>query len=139
MISEGTSPLYTLLYPAPTPLTTQEIEDNVVAVLAESTPPPAYSAQVYQIILPSLVIIQTQRDAPKDTEDEENMEGFGVGTGVVVSANSDILTAYHVVADAAEIDVIFADGTRANAEIIVIPSFFTTKIAQRKLSAKYNK
>jgi len=80
--------------------------------MASATPPAAYSAQVYQIILPSLVYIQTQR------ENADPDEGVGVGSGVVVNEDGDILTSLHVVADAAEIEVIFADGSRANAEII---------------------
>ena len=43
---------------------------------------------------------------------------MGVGSGVVINESGDILTALHVVADAAEIEILFADGTQASAEII---------------------
>jgi S1-C subfamily serine protease len=80
--------------------------------MASATPPPPYSAQVYQAILPSLVFIHTQR------ENAAEDEGFGVGSGVVINESGDILTALHVVAGATEIEILFADGSRATAEIV---------------------
>ncbi len=95
--------------PNPIPLSEDEVDEIVERALAAATPPPAQSAQVYQTILPSFVTIQTQR---RDGEE------IGLGAGVVVNANSDILTAFHVVAGASIINVVFADGTHAQAEII---------------------
>lgn len=103
--------LYATLFPPPLPLTEAEIDERVGVVMASATPPPANSALVYQAILPSLVFIQTERT------DEEGEAGFGVGSGVVVSQNGDILTALHVVLDASAIEITFADGTEATAEI----------------------
>lgn len=102
--------LYTALYPPPAPLTTADVDTQIHDTMASATPPPAYSTQVYQIILPSLVFIQT-----KQADSAE--EGVGVGSGVVVNDNGDILTAYHVVADAVEIELIYADGTHTGAII----------------------
>lgn len=104
--------LYATFFPTPVPLTQDEIGETVVQAMASATPPSAYSAQVYQIILPSLVYIQTER------ENADADEGIGVGSGVVVNEDGDILTSLHVVADAVEIEILFADGSRANAEII---------------------
>lgn len=104
--------LYNTLFPAPIPPTQKEIDDSIVAAMASATPPPAYSAQVYQVILPSLVFIQTEGVS----EDDE--EGFGVGSGVIINEAGAILTSLHVVADATAIEVIFADGTHANARIV---------------------
>lgn len=104
--------LYTYLFPAPTPLTQKDVNESIMQAMASATPPPANSTLVYQAILPSLVFIQTERN------DSEAEEGFGIGTGVVVNEVGDILTALHVVADAAKIDVIFADGVQVPAEII---------------------
>jgi S1-C subfamily serine protease len=57
-------------------------------------PPPAYSAQVYQVIQPSLVLIQTE-------ERHQNAESdFGLGSGVIVNSFGDILTSLHVIAGA---------------------------------------
>jgi S1-C subfamily serine protease len=103
--------LYSLLFPAPVPLGRDEVDESVQLAMASATPPPPHSAQVYQTILPSLVLIQTQR------EDDAEDEGFGVGSGVVINEGGDILTALHVVTGAAEIEVLFADGTRATAGI----------------------
>lgn len=105
--------LYSILFPDPIPPDEEAIEENVVAALASATPLPAYSAQVYQVILPSLVLIQTEREPISDDDG-----GFGLGTGVVVNENGDILTALHVVDDANEIQVLFADGSEATAVIV---------------------
>ena len=104
--------LYNLFFPPPLPLTSDEVETSIQQAMASATPPPAYSSQVYQIILPSLVFIQTQRE--EAAEDER----YGVGTGVVINENGDILTSLHVVVEATEIEIIFADGSQATAEII---------------------
>ena len=104
--------LYTVLFPDPIPPNEAEIEENVVQALASATPLPAYSAQVYQTILPSIVLIQTQRE-PISADDE----GYGLGSGVVVNENGDILTALHVVADAIDIEIYFADGSQGTAVI----------------------
>lgn len=109
--------LYTYLYPAPLPLTQTDVDDSIVQAMASATPPPAYSTQVYQVILPSLVFIRTERESAAENDESEGRSG--VGSGVVVNDSGDILTALHVVSDAAEIEIIFADGTKADAEIIV--------------------
>lgn len=105
--------LYNWLVPAPRPLTTQEVHDTVAQVLASATPPPAYSEQVYQIIRPSLVLIQT------DATTQDGAQGQGLGSGVVVTDQGDILTSLHVVARASNIRLTFADGTQSGAQIVV--------------------
>ncbi len=104
--------LYHTLFPAPVPPGEREINEQIVQVMASATPPPAYSSLVYQTILPSLVYIQVS--VPVEGEED----GGGVGSGVIVNASGDVLTAYHVVADAAEIELFFADGSRSTAVII---------------------
>lgn len=104
--------LYTTLVPAPDPVTQEHIDDSVASAMASATPEPAYSTQVYQIIQPSLVYIQTQGS------DADEEEGFGVGSGVIINDEGAILTSHHVVADATSIEVVFTDGTRAGAEIV---------------------
>jgi S1-C subfamily serine protease len=104
--------LYHALVPSSPQLTSRQVNDTVAQALASATPPPAFSTLVYQIIRPSLVYIQTK--APGDNGDTEN----SLGSGVVVDIQGDILTSLHVVADATEIQVIFADGTQSNATVI---------------------
>jgi S1-C subfamily serine protease len=104
--------LYNVFFPAPSPLTTHEVHDTIVQALASATPPPAFSARVYQAIQPSLVFIQTE--APGEDGEPDS----GVGSGVVINDSGDILTSLHVVADATDIQLIFADGSEASAQVI---------------------
>ena len=80
--------------------------------LASATAPPAISSQVYQIILPSLVLIQTER------VNDSGENGFGVGSGVIINSSAAVLTALHVVKDASSIEIDFVDGTRSAAIVI---------------------
>jgi S1-C subfamily serine protease len=105
---------YDLGLPDTEPLTTNEVNELVVQAMASATPPPAFSSRVYQAILPSLVFIQTQF---QNTESGE--EDFGVGSGVVISTEGDILTSLHVVDGATDIQIIFTDGTEASAQVVV--------------------
>lgn len=68
---------------------------------------------MYQAIQPSLVLIQTH--APGANGEA----GVGLGSGVVVDDFGDILTSLHVVADASDIQLTFADGTQSSAQVIV--------------------
>jgi len=104
--------LYNLLFPAPVPRSQNEINESIHQAMASATPEPTYSSQVYQVILPSLVYIQTQQEGG----DENN--GYGVGSGVVINANGDILTSLHVVEGAGQIEVHFFDGSHSTAQII---------------------
>jgi S1-C subfamily serine protease len=104
--------LYTFLFPEPIPLTENEIKDDIAQAMASATPPAAYSTQVYQVIRPSLVLIQAEFET--DIEDER----YGLGSGVVVNDSGDILTALHVIDKATEIKITYADNTQATAEVI---------------------
>ncbi len=105
--------LYNVLVPGPPPLTTREVNDAVAQALASATPPPARSALVYRVIHPSLVLIQTQA-AGVNGEIED-----GLGSGVIIDDAGDILTSLHVVANASDIQLTFADGTQSGAQVIV--------------------
>ncbi len=86
-----------------------DVEEAVEKALASATPAPVISAQVYQAILPSLVIVQT------DIVGEEG--GFGIGTGVVVNSDAEVLTALHIIEGATEVELAFVDGTRTSATV----------------------
>jgi S1-C subfamily serine protease len=103
--------LFNALNPAPEQLTIKQVNTAVAQAMASATPEPAYSSQVFRIIQPSLVLIQTKsRDADGNEEDK-------LGSGVIISDQADILTALHVVENAVEIRVTFADGTQSSAQI----------------------
>ena len=66
-----------------------DVEAAVVEALNSLTPSPPVSVQVYQSILRSLVIVQTDEEAEVDR--------FGIGSGVVINSDANVLTAFHVV------------------------------------------
>lgn len=101
--------LYNFFFPDSKPLTQNEVNAAISSAMASATPRPAYSQQVYQIIQPSLVWIES--------EGANGDPHTGLGTGVIVSGFGDILTSLHVVADSPRIRVTFADGTQSNAII----------------------
>jgi S1-C subfamily serine protease len=105
--------LYNALVPGPHQVTPREVDEAVAQALASATPLPAFSSLAYQVIQPSLVLIQAHADT-------ENGEGEnGLGSGVVVDDMGDILTSLHVVANASSIQITFADGTQSSARIMV--------------------
>jgi S1-C subfamily serine protease len=117
-----------LLTPAPLQLTTRDVELTIAQAMASATPRPALSAQVYEIIRPSLVLIETNLGARDGAvrytpgiipgSSVRLVQDEGVGSGVIVNDDGTILTSLHVVADAHTVLVTFADGTLASAEIV---------------------
>ena len=105
--------LFNLLLPPPPPLTTRDVQDTVAQTLASATPLPSYASRAYQVIQPSFVLIQTL--APGADGKQEN----GLGSGVVIDDRGDILTSLHVVADASDIQLTFADGTQSRGMVMV--------------------
>ena len=102
--------LFVLLNPGRPPLTTSDVQTTVDRTLASQSQPPADSLLVYAAAQPSLVLIEAViPNAPSDQE--------GIGSGVVVDDNGDILTALHVVDTATSIKLTFADGTQAQGVI----------------------
>ena len=104
--------LNNFLFPGTQQLTAEQVNNAIVSVLASATPRPAYSAQVYQVIQPSVVLIKT--DFQGETGDMEK----GVGSGVIINDQGDILTSLHVVADATDILITFADGTESGGFVL---------------------
>jgi S1-C subfamily serine protease len=106
--------LFGLLAPSRPPVTSQQVDDAIASALASVTPPPAFSQVVYQAVQPSLVLIQTHGVADPDTNDEHG----GLGSGVVVNLEGDILTSLHVVDGAKSIELTFADGSTSPGAIV---------------------
>jgi S1-C subfamily serine protease len=105
--------LYHLIFPPPPPLNNQDVSTAIAEAMASATPPPAYSEIVYQIIQPSLVLIQTKGSGANGKTES------GLGSGVIIDDSGDILTSLHVVTDTTSIQVTFADGTQSNAKLII--------------------
>jgi S1-C subfamily serine protease len=105
--------LHGALFPGPRQLTQTDIRDSVTHALASQTPGAAFSELVYGAIRPSVVLIES------DGADAQATGQHGLGTGVVVDAAGDVLTALHVVAGATSIKLTFADGSKTTAEVAV--------------------
>jgi S1-C subfamily serine protease len=103
--------LYQALFPAPQPLTSRDVSDSIAQALASATPRPALSADVYQVVRPSLVLIQVQN------RNGEGEQGRSLGSGVIVNDDGAILTSLHVVSEATSIQLTFADGTQSGAVV----------------------
>jgi S1-C subfamily serine protease len=103
--------VYRALVPGPAPLTRNDVSDEIGKALASQTPGPALSVGAYAAIRPSLVLIET--------EHKKNANGStgGLGSGVIIDDQGDILTSLHVVADATAIKITFADGTESSASV----------------------
>jgi S1-C subfamily serine protease len=104
--------LYNLLAPDPPQLTMRDVNDTVAQALASATPPPAFSARVYGVIQPSLVLIQTH------AADTDSQAEGGLGSGVVVDDRGHILTSLHVVTNTSDIQLTFADGAHSQAQVV---------------------
>ncbi len=104
--------IYFAIFPPPKQITTTDIKNTVNQVLASATPEPSFSSRVYQIIQPSLVLIETSDSKATSAPD------YGLGSGVVIDKSGDILTSLHVVKDATDIRVTFADGSQSAARVI---------------------
>lgn len=96
-----------------TQITPDDVNEVVQIALASATPRPPFSVQVYQIIQPSLVLIQTESEGENGELDQ------GLGSGVIINDQGDVLTSLHVVDGAKKISLTFADGTQAEGTIIV--------------------
>ena len=106
--------LYGALSPRTPPLTQRDVAQTVADALASVTPPPAFSEFVYQAVQPSLVLIETEGPPSRGDLDDQS----GLGSGVVVNLDGDILTSLHVVDDATEIALTFADGSKSGGVIV---------------------
>ena len=95
--------------------------EPVAPVAASPTPSPSASgpltpAQVYQALLPSVVLIEASGGVSTDPV-RNATAGTALGTGVIANADGTILTALHVVSGATAITITYADGTRSAAKV----------------------
>ena len=102
---------YGALQPAQPRMTQREVATLVARAMASATPPPSTAARVYDIIWPSVVLINTETKGNEEEPDRAR------GTGVVLDESGNILTSLHVVQGADKIEVVFADNTNSEAII----------------------
>jgi S1-C subfamily serine protease len=100
---------FTALQPAQPRMTQRDVATTVARIMASATPLPSTAARVYDIIWPSVVLINTETKGNEDEPDRAR------GTGVVLDESGQILTSLHVVEGADKIEVIFADNTHSEA------------------------
>jgi S1-C subfamily serine protease len=103
--------IYNVILPGPPQLTARDVNESIAQAMASATPAPAASSLVYQVIQPSMVLIQTK--SPGQSGKEDN----GIGSGVVIDDQGDVLTSLHVVANATEIKLTFADGSQSAGQV----------------------
>jgi S1-C subfamily serine protease len=105
--------LYSAVFVKPFQLTESDVDASIAEAMASATPQAAYSSIVYEIIRPSLMLIEVEREHEGEESD------FGLGSGVIVDNFGNILTSLHVVQGASRIKVTFADGFESDAEIVM--------------------
>jgi S1-C subfamily serine protease len=104
--------LYRAVDPPPPRPTPRDIAAAVEKALKERKPEPPIAARAYQAVRPSLVLVHALGPEPR-AEDSG-----AIGTGVVVEDTGTILTNLHVVAGAAALRVVFADGFETDAAVV---------------------
>ena len=112
--------VYNALRPAPQKLTQRDIDNAVARTLQNTPPPPSNASIAYGVIRPSVVVVESkvvEAGKKRDT----------LGAGVVIEETGVILTCLHVVGDAPQVNVIFADGTESDA-------FVTMRVPEKDLA-----
>ncbi len=109
--------IYGALVPTPATVTMRDVNDAIARAMASATPRPALSVGVYQAVAPSVVLVRAQGGAQR-TGARSDGALRELGSGVIVNERGLILTSLHVVEDAEDILVTFADGSEAPALII---------------------
>ena len=105
--------LYDVATPPPQRLTQRDINAAVSRALASATPAPSYASKVFEVIHPSLVRIE----ALVETTDAKTE--VSLGAGVVIADDGTILASLHIVKDATQVRVFFADGSESEAAVLL--------------------
>ena len=72
---------------------------------------PAIAGKVYRTIQPSLVLIQSDLGGTE-------AGSTSLGSGVIINAQGQVMTAEHVIDQATSIDVTYADGSHTPAQVV---------------------
>jgi S1-C subfamily serine protease len=122
--------VYNAVTPQPHQITQREVNDTISQAMASATPRPAFSSVAFAAIQPSLVTVALLPVGANTNTFYDDGEDFalsngelhllqdnGVGSGVIINTDGDILTSLHIVAGEGSIEVTFADGTKSSASI----------------------
>lgn len=91
----------------PETTTPEDVGTAIEDAFAETTVPEPVGPAVYNALIPSMVLIQVGEGTD-----------ISVGTGVVISDEAQIMTAFHVVDGEGPISIMFTDGTSTTATIV---------------------
>lgn len=95
----------------------RSILTTIIAVLLSTGLEAQTVSELYKQVEPSVVVIYTQEQVPVKGLEQQMATSEGVGSGVLLSEEGDILTASHVVHNAEHIVVGFPDGVKVTARI----------------------
>jgi len=84
--------LYGIVLPGPHQLTARDVSDTVAQVMASATPPLANSALAYQVIAPSLVVIQTKGPGAANTATTASEAVLSWTTQAIYSPHCTVVT-----------------------------------------------
>ena len=114
---------WSVLYPKSKPLT-QEIIDEAVLKTLSTKELPSKASKAAQTVMPSVVMVRAYKTVSEEIKNKDNKKDNGenasLGTGVVIMEDGTTLTNYHVIAGSDRVEVIFYDGTKANAKVIAV-------------------
>jgi S1-C subfamily serine protease len=84
----------------------------------EAIPPKPSTADAYEKIRPSVVLVTSGADEGEEGSPEQEKTEPARGTGVIMVESGIILTNLHVVAGAKRVGVLFWDGTESDADVV---------------------
>ncbi len=109
--------LFSALLLVPHGLTPEQV-DAAIKQAIEAIPPKPTTADAYEKIRPSVVLVTSRGDDGEEGAASESKSEAAKGTGVIMVESGIILTNLHVVAGGKHIQVTFFDGLVSDAEVI---------------------
>ncbi len=111
VLAVGAAALYDALAGDTAPLSQDQVNDTVATALEEYDALPPVSTRAYGAVGASVVRVQ------RLSGEDELVTEEGVGTGVMITADGQILTNLHVVQGAERLGIVFADGFETEATV----------------------
>jgi S1-C subfamily serine protease len=105
--------VFNALRPVPRALTQRDLDYAVSQSIQNAPPLPSWQSIAFEAIRPSVVIIEAEVGTGG------GKHSSSLGTGIVIQETGVILTCLHVVGDADEVKVVFADGSDSPAIVTV--------------------